>query len=198
MSIIPSILSLRTTAIVSATTLAIGTVGGWVLHDRIIYQPHLAADLKRSAKIADATSAISDAGRVMGDALRERADAQQAEVQAVTNTIVKEVPRYVSVSGPCVAAPGAPDRVIAADVTIGFSLLHDYAAAGVAPPASPVPGIDLDAPANIGMPQLAGTIARNYGVCHAAIAENDKWHEYARSLTAWWADANKTLAKAAR
>lgn len=80
-------------------------------------------------------------------------------VRTVGATIVKEIPRYVTVQA---------DR--ACVVPLGFVQLHDAAAAGV-PPAAPGPG-DPDAPApGIALSTVAETVADNYTDCHATAAQ---------------------------
>lgn len=79
-------------------------------------------------------------------------------VREVGATIIREVPRYVSIEA---------DR--ACVVPVGFVRVHDAAAAGV-PPAAEGAG-DADAPApGVALSTVAATVADNYTTCHA-IAE---------------------------
>ena len=144
-----------------------------------------AVDLARAAETRGATIAAT---------VRDDHDTHQAEIRTVTQTILKEVPRYVPSTVQCpAAAPGAsdrlpdrlPDRLVAADVSVGFGLLHDAAARG--DPALPAAaGVALDAPRGTGMPAVAGTVIRNYGVCRGWREEAASWRDwYVRQSAAW-------------
>lgn len=188
---IPKMLSFKVTSIACAMSLAIGAAGGWKLHDGLIHQPHLRKDAEAAAKAVSDASKVEAAGAAIAGAVRDDHDTAQAAVRTVTNTIIKEVPRYVSSTVKCPAvsaspdAPAQPERVAVADVSVGFGMLHDAAALGRAPlPAAA--GVDLDAPRGAGMPAVAGAIVRNYGVCHGWRTEAAAWREwYARESATW-------------
>lgn len=84
---------------------------------------------------------------------------QIARQQVVTETIIKEVPVYVSADAP--------------DLPAGFRELHDAAAAGRLPePARIRDGATVPAQA------VAATVAENYGVCRAdqlKLSELQEW-----------------------
>lgn len=75
-------------------------------------------------------------------------------VEKVGQTIVKEIPVYVSAEA---------DRACA--VPAGFVRVHDAAATGV-PPPGPAGAADA-APAGIALSAVAGTVADNYTSCRA-------------------------------
>ena len=79
----------------------------------------------------------------------------QLQIQAVTQTIIKEVPVYVTKI--------ADSRCI---VPVGFVRLHDSAASGVLVVPGPAADAD-DAASGVALSAVAGTVAGNYGSCHA-------------------------------
>jgi hypothetical protein len=191
---LPLTLPFQTAAIAAAVSLTAGTVAGWRLHDALVHRPHLAADAVALRKAADRARAAEVRGTAIATAVRDAADTRQARIRTVTQTLLKEVPRYVSATVQCPSAasvaPGAAPAPlaaaprIAADVTVGFGLLHDAAARGAALPAAA--GVDLDAPRGAGMPAVAGTIVANYGVCRAWRDEAGAWRDwYVRQRDAW-------------
>lgn len=189
-------------AIGGAVALALGAGIGAKLHDALVHQPHLKRDAAAYTRSTEALRRIDAAGVEFGLAARDALDKRQTDIRTVTTTILKEVPRYVASTIQCPPAqPGSsePPRLAVADVSVGFGLLHNYAAAGIAPPAAPTAGIELSAPAGVGMPEAARTVVSNYGQCHAAIAEVAAWRAWDRDvLRPWWARANDELAKAGR
>lgn len=170
---------------------------GWKLHDWTVYQPHLRADMAAAKRVSDAVKAASSNGFDAGMTARDAADDTQTKVRTVTIETVRKVPVYVTKTV-TIAAPDGPVAVPAA-VSVGFGLLHNYAAAGIAPPASPAPGIDLSADSGAGMPDLAQTVVSNYGQCHAAIAEVKAWRGwYDDVLVPWWQRADAAITKAGK
>lgn len=199
---IPNVISMKVTAIAGAVLLAIGLAGGWKLHDAFVYKPHLAADRAAELRIVKAAARLTAEAQRLGEARRAQLDKRQADIRTVTNTILKEVPRYVQSEVRCPVASGesgGPPRVALADVSVGFGLLHNYAAVGLAPPATPAAGVDLSAPSGVGMPRVAATIVSNYGQCHAAIAEVASWRAWHRDdFSPWWTRVDAELGKAGR
>lgn len=66
--------------------------------------------------------------------------------------ITKEIPVYVT-----------PQADASCTVPVGFVRLHDAAAQGQSLPAAP--GRAVDAPSGLALSAVAGTVARNYGIC---------------------------------
>lgn len=196
------ILTPKVALIASAGALLIGTFAGWKSHNAFVHQPHLTADLKANQRVMEAAARLTAAGQRLGDLRRAALDKRQGEIRTVTNTILREVPRYVSSTVQCPAQqPGSnePQRVALADVSVGLGMLHNYAAVGVAPPATPAAGVDLGAPSGAGMPEFARVVVSNYGQCHAAIAEVKAWRAWhSDDFLPWWAKVDAELAKAAR
>lgn len=104
------------------------------------------------------------ASATVGATVTER----QAQVRTVTQTLIKEVPIYVTAEA---------DR--RCDVPAGFVRLHDAAAAGL--PAAPDPaGRPADAASGVALSAVGETVVANYGACRTAIEQLTGWQ-------AWWA-----------
>ncbi|PKP92243.1 MAG: hypothetical protein CVT77_09460 [Alphaproteobacteria bacterium HGW-Alphaproteobacteria-16] len=195
-------IQLKVAMLAGVAAMVVGGAVGAKLHDALVHQPHLSDDAEAYARINAARERMTAAAMRIGLARRDALDARQAEIRTVTQTILKEVPRYVETTVQCPAnGPGsdAPLRVAVADVSVGFGLLHNYAARGVPPPAAPAAGIDLAAPSGIGVPGVAQTIVSNYGVCHAAIAEAGAWRAWHRDdFLPWWDAADAAMRAAGR
>jgi hypothetical protein len=73
----------------------------------------------------------------------------KAKQEVITETIIKEVDRYVPSTAPVLSG--------------GFRVFHDAAAEGVPLPGTPA---GIDAPA-VTAKEVAGTVAKNYGDCRA-------------------------------
>lgn len=204
---IPNMFTPKIAAIAAAVALAAGLFGGWRAHDAMVHRPHLAADARAGVRLAQVSARLTAAAQRLGEARRAQLDARQAEIRTVTRNLIREVPRYVETTVKCtpsdhIAGAGKMfdrPRVALADVSVGFGLLHNYAAAGVDPPATPAAGIDLSAPSGAGMPRVAETILSNYGQCHAAIAEVKAWRAWHRDdFRPWWAQVDAEFGKALR
>lgn len=118
---------------------------------------HSAAESERKERIAKA-EVVALKADLQTEAGKERiviryVDRVQ-EVRTVGATIVREVPRYVTVEA---------DR--ACVVPVGFVQLHDAAAAGVSPAAAGVGNPDAPA-AGLALSAVAETVAGNYTACH--------------------------------
>ena len=97
------------------------------------------------------------------------AGAQEAKAQAglteQTRVIIKRIPTYVTRSVPGKPVPCIP---------WGFVRLHDAAVLGVDPGSLPNPGgLADDACSTVEYPDLAGTVARNYGAARANAEQLD-------------------------
>lgn len=136
-------------AALGAAMLIVGFGSGWTVRDW-----KAGADATRAAK-AETKAAV----RVI---YRERAQADvtsrvgaaaakaQIEIRYRTETLIKEVPVYVTVEA---------DRQCV--VPVGFVRLHDAAAAGSAIPEPA--GVADDAPSGVALSAIAATVAGNYG-----------------------------------
>lgn len=90
-------------------------------------------------------------------------------VQGKTRTIIKEVPKYVTVQADA-------DCVVPA----GFVRMHDYAAAGRVPEG---PRDSDAAPAGIALSAVAETVAENYGACHENAEQVIAWQQWYKAMS---------------
>ena len=95
------------------------------------------------------------------------------EVEGQTRTIVKEVPRYVTVEA---------DR--ACPIPVGFVRLHDAAASGDGLPADPPAGRADEASSGIALSAVAETVAGNYGTCRRNAEQVIALQAYLREVAA--------------
>jgi len=148
--------------------LAAGAVGYELGHTQYL---HLQTQVAQQATKSATTEVIRivKAQAVSTQVAQEDAD-QQAQVRTVTQTIVKEVPKYVTQT---VYA----DRVVHdGGLPVGFVWNHNQAASGDPTPAPT--GTDLDAPSGVDLSALANTIADNYGLYHSCRASLSHWEEW--------------------
>ena len=89
---------------------------------------------------------------------------RQAATRTVTETIEKEVVRYV---------PASADFML----PLGWRLLHDAAALGQVPQAPP--GADVAAP-SVAATAAAATVINNYGAAHMCIAQLEELQGWVR------------------
>lgn len=90
---------------------------------------------------------------------------KQAEVKVVTQTVEKEVIRYV---------PPSADPVLG----LGWVYLHDAAASGDVP--KPPEGVDVSSPAVAASEALQGVVG-NYGTCHGTALQLMALQEWVRA-----------------
>lgn len=100
----------------------------------------------------------------------------ERRIEGATRTIVKEVPRYVTVEA---------DR--ACPVPVGFVRVHDAAATGAdGVPADPT-AADPDATAEgVALSDVAATVVDNYGACRANAEQLIALQDYLREVAARW------------
>ena len=99
---------------------------------------------------------------------------KQIEYRTVTKTLIKEVPKYVTVQ--------ADAKCV---VPAGFVRLHDSAASGS--PSLPVgAGRSLDAPSGIELSAVAETLVTNYGTAYQWRAEAEGWRRWYAEQKAEW------------
>jgi hypothetical protein len=107
---------------------------------------NLDASNKAQAKTATAATASASVGT--------KVEAAKVEVRTVTQTLTREVVRYV---------PAAADAQCV--VPVGFVHLHDAAATGVLPDAAGGASQPSDAPSGLALSAVGHTVAENYGSC---------------------------------
>jgi len=141
-----------------------GFLAGWRVHDW--------RDGAAAARAAAHAVVVVQKNAAVAQAVAVRQQAAQDHVRIVTRTLIREVPRYVTVQAD--AGCVVPD---------GFRLLHDAAAAGV-PPAAEPPGKSADAPSGVALSAVADTVTANYGICHETSERLKGWQD-------WWAGVDK-------
>lgn len=98
---------------------------------------------------------------------------ERVKIRTVTKTIVKEVPRYVTVEA---------DRNCV--VPTGFVQHHDAAASGATLPERPT-GV-VDSPSGVALSTVATTISEAYGICREWRAQIISWQQwYVLQREAW-------------
>jgi len=117
-------------------------------HDEVAAQG--LRNLAAANKATDQTTQAADASAKVG----EKVESAKVEVRTVTQTLTREVVRYV---------PAAADAQCV--VPVGFVRLHDAAATGILPDASPTAGESADAPSGVALSAVGETVAENYGGC---------------------------------
>lgn len=123
---------------------AAGAAYGVYLHVKHIGYEEAVAEYKVQADAANTKRAAVTPPIVAADAKA------QETIRYVTKTLIKEIPVYVKTTD--------------CPMPAGFRVLHDAAANGELPDAAAIP----DA-APVPAPDVAETVADNYGTCRAAI-----------------------------
>jgi len=164
-----------------AAALALGgaSYGGWKFRDAD-YQAHLKDDLEAEKDYLLALSTKQQALEEMAQKWADAVAKDKEEIRVVTNTIIKEVPYYVTntkIEKIVVANGGLPD---------GFVRLHNYSATGQKPPATVSPEFAPDAPSGVSLSTLSSTVSRNYQVCALDRSELEGWKGWYRDLEKEW------------
>lgn len=142
--------------IIAAICLALGAsagaAGAWKIQDGNIASIQLAQEKAQGKAVADAIKKERAAAKISAEAGRKAED-HQVKIRNVTRTIIREVPRYVSVE--------ADARCV---LPVGFLRVHDAATSGspVSETLDPA-GRPDDAPAGVDCSAAAAVIAENYG-----------------------------------
>lgn len=157
------------------TWLFVGVLAGagWIHHDGVMRER-----AKTAAAVAqfEAVKAAKEAAAIKSaSAIKEALSGRKIEIRTVTNTIIKEVPTYVS------------SRADAACIVPrGFVQLYDAAARLSGFPAAT--SESLDAPSGIPLSNVSRTTATNFDACHSAAAEANAWRR-------WWTEQNAIAAR---
>ncbi|MFD3263235.1 hypothetical protein [Phenylobacterium ferrooxidans] len=142
--------------IIAAICLALGAAGGsaaaWKIQDGNIASIQLEQKKAQGKAVAAAIKKERAAAKISAEAGRKAED-HQVEIRNVTRTIIREVPRYVSVE--------ADARCV---LPVGFLRVHDAATLGapVSETLDPA-GRPDDAAAGVDCSAAAAVIAENYG-----------------------------------
>lgn len=145
--------------------LIVGLVAGGVgfgLGGKYVYGKWLD---EKAAQAVQAVKIVTRQGQVTVRVV-ERWKERQAEVQTVTQTIEKEVVKYV---------PAAADVVL----PLGWRLLHDAAAAGTVPQAPA--GADVAAPSVTAL-AAARSVVGNYGAAHSCRVQLEALQDWVRGM----------------
>lgn len=129
----------------------------------------IAAQAGRNARAAAEAQAKTKQATEASDAVGTKVEAAKVEVRTVTQTLIREVPRYVTVASDAQCI-----------VTVGFVRLHDAAATGLLSDPADAAGQSADAPSGVALSAVGSTVAENYGGCR-----EDR--EALKGWQAWWA-----------
>lgn len=117
------------------------------------------AYVQAQEKTAKASTASSQVG--------VKVEAATAKERVVTQTLVREVVRYV---------PASADAQCV--VPVGFVRLHDQAATGVLSDPANAAGQSADAPSGVALSAVGGTVAENYGACREDAERLKGWQAW--------------------
>lgn len=172
-------------ALVGLLSAAVSGAGGytlaWKLQDGNLAALRASHAKEREAAQKAAREAVErarteerKAAQISQDAGTKAAEAQ-IQIQYVTRTLLREVPRYVS--------PAADARCV---VPVGFVRLHDQAASGDrGPPGVPRPaGESDDAASGLGLSAVAPVIVENYGAYHEVADRLSRLQQWVRDQQA--------------
>ncbi len=126
----------------------------WAEHQREAGRAEMRAQYAQQAQTADTKR------EVITQVVDREVVKVVEKIAVVTETIIKEVPIYVSHTAP--------------DLPGGFRVLHDAAARGQVPDPAAIPAA---APATA--QAVAATVAENYGTCALYAARVKGWEEWA-------------------
>jgi len=161
-------------AVVAVIALAVGFGAGYKLRDlqtvkaevaqvkqQIVYRDRV---IYKEREADDATQRIG-----------EEAAKAQVVIRTVTETLVKEVPVYVTVEA---------DRQCT--VPVGFVRLLDAAAAGDGAPVSEPAGQSNDTPSGLELSTVATSVVGNYGTYAAVARQLTDLQNWVRTQQALW------------
>ncbi|MDZ7655576.1 MAG: hypothetical protein U0997_06495 [Sulfurimicrobium sp.] len=140
--------------------MCLSVVGGFSAGYRHASNKHAAEALD----IERAASARYRAEIKRADELAAQLETVKTQTRTVTKTIVRKVNHYVT-----------PLSASRCSIPLGFVRLHNAAAENRLPEA---PGLDADAASGVDLAAVAGTVAENYGECHA-------WRDQLNALIDW-------------
>lgn len=162
-------------ALTAAAMLAIGFGAGWTVRDWKAAADH-AGELTEKVRTVERIVYRERAQADVTSAVETKAAEAQVQIRTVTQTIIKEVPVYVS-----------PETDARFALPVGLVRVHDAAAAGHPLPESsgqPDDAAGNAQPSDIPPSRLAATIAANYGVCLADAARFSALQDWIRQQQA--------------
>ena len=158
--------------------IALGACGasgivGWKVRD-YDYQQHLKADAEALLKASERARNTEATNEQTSSIIGQRVEVEKERIRTVTQTIIKEVPVYVTNE--------ADDRCTVPD---GAVRLLDAAASGN-PPAPYAPGESPDAPSGHDLSGVVSSVVNNYGYTHELEATVKGWQDwYAQVVKDW-------------
>ena len=136
---------------------------------------HQAVVAAKAQEKADRTAAKQDARAAEVSAeVRQATAEKQVEYRTVTKTLIKEVPKYVTVT--------SDSRCV---VPLGFVRLHDLAAGSGQAFVPAAPGGSVETPSGLDLSTVSSTVVANYGTAHVWRAEAEGWR-------AWYLEQRET------
>lgn len=145
--------------ITGAVCLAVGFGAGWKVRDAFADAKQAKTELKASQAQVKATGEVlrrtETANQITAD-VGQKSATRQVEIRTVTQEIIREVPRYVTVQADANCT-----------VPVGFVRHHDLAASGAAPSLPDAAYAPNDAPSGVALSTVSTTLAENYGSCRA-------------------------------
>lgn len=162
-------------AYVVAAILALGAAGaaGWSIRD-YDYQKHLKADARAALEASEAARNTEARNEETSTQVGRQVEETKERVRVVTNTILKEVPVYVSQE--------SNDRCVVPD---GAVRLLDAAASGN-PPVPYGPGESADAPSRHELSGVVSNVVGNYGYTHELEAQVRGWQDWYEQVKKDW------------
>lgn len=160
--------------LVLAVGIAIGTGGTWKVRDWMAAEAALKAaksDLRAARIVVERTQGAAQ----ITQGVSASVDQRQAQTRTVYRTITERIPVYVT-----------PEIDRAFAVPYGFVRLHDAAAVRAAPALPDGTGQPDDAPSDVALSAVAGTVVDNYGQCYAWRDQLIGWQDWYRQQQAAW------------
>ncbi|MGH6979023.1 MAG: hypothetical protein ACRED4_07010 [Brevundimonas sp.] len=162
-------------ALTAGAMLAIGFGAGWTVRDWKAAADHR-GELSEKVRTVERIVYRERAQADVTSAVETKAAEAQVQIRTVTQTIIKEVPVYVS-----------PETDARFALPVGLVRVHDAAAAGhplPEPSGQPDDAAGNAQPSDIPPSRLAATIAANYGVCLADAARFSALQDWIRQQQA--------------
>lgn len=172
-----------------ALTVIASFYAGWHWRDGD-FQKHLKCDMERSVRALEKSQKLTNDATSMAQQIRDTSDKREASTRVVFRTIIRRIPEYVRDTA------GSRALDAAGGLPAGFVQLHNAAALGIDPAASPASGaFRPDAPSGVGLPEATDVIAGNYQLYHVCRGRLDDWDTWYAKLDAAFKAAKADIAK---
>lgn len=153
--------------------------GGWKLRDAD-YQRHLRHDAVLTTKVIRNTREIEKGLVTLSSALRDKGDAEEAQIHTITKIIERRVPSDVS------STPQEQAIVAGGGLPLGFVRSHTASVLGVDPELTASSSAQSGDPTGVSLSTLATVDAGNYDVLHICVSRLQRWDEFYETLKAKW------------